>query len=426
MKKLLLTTIPILLITVLIFIGCNSSSDYMPAELKKVRVLQESVSKVMQENSSLLLTDNISLSMVLPDKKDNRLFQSSSIQLDYEDLNFLVETPSNNRVISIISFSSDNLVKGHAIYYLNESNLYLQLDFPGNSLNYKVNGVIFQDILYVQENNCEGCDFVMLKAEAGNTDFDHIIKSPSDISLERLRNKYFKKSSNGEYRLIRPTPKDRDELVTSQNGISEIFDFCGVTHWCKRGTGQQCDAWRAFCFDLDASDCAQESMVEFELVNNNTLYPMTSPLNQLSSARSGANVTNNEGSVFATNLPSEMLYSMRDNLQQTLGGEIYVDFYYELSGHFTETLDLSLGFDVLAMSGDLYSVTNRYLTGSNGTQLFDDNFYQKAVAVIQKSKSNSNSFIYRETMDIMLGEMNRYKNKDVSQVENLLNSPYYY
>jgi hypothetical protein len=43
---------------------------------------------------------------------------------------------------------------------------------------------------------------------------------------------------------------------------------------------------------------------------------------------------------------------------------------------------------------------------------------------MRESKNNSSSLVYKETMDIMLGEMTRYKNKSVGEVNNLLNNAY--
>ncbi len=126
-------------------------------------------------------------------------------RLDKENLNVLLDDPPEIKVMSILSFSKNNAIEGFATYYISNSKMYLKTDLPKMKDLMQVNGVILEDILFIQEKNCEGCDVTILKSELKTSENDIMwSNSYSDMSLCRFREQFFELKSSGEYRLFDP------------------------------------------------------------------------------------------------------------------------------------------------------------------------------------------------------------------------------
>ncbi|WP_268124362.1 hypothetical protein [Roseivirga pacifica] len=394
-----------------LLLKCESNKDLEPYIHVNSSIDNQAFIQSINDHQELIQSDRISLSM-LSNSTSSELFETSSIQLRNDNLNHLVNSYLNDiDVVSISAFSKNDTNIGYLVYYISDAKMFLKVDLPDMKETLRVNGIILQDMLFLQEKNCVGCDIFTLKARTGTLDHDKLWNnSYSDMALLRFNDKYFKLKENHQNSIWEDNHIDNEQSVMLEKTFqfSPAYEVCGITHHCRNPGGSSCDVWRSFCFDISTPACAYETIFENGVAGPS--MPMQYSVNPSLPSPGETKELN-----------SQNLYSVRESLNQTSSGQVYVEGYYLLSNHFKSSLNTSIVSDVLSMSGDLYNLVNKYLSGSNEV-LFNDSFYYKVKNVMLQSRNNSTSQAYRETVDIMLYELSQYKNISVNQVKLKLNT----
>ncbi len=127
MKK----NIPFLLLTsILIFslFMCEREKEILSVDDSGININTNAFLLTFKDNNDIVETDAFSIPFSNENARSNDDINLSSLRLDKNNLNHLLTTPSSSDVISIISFSQSNVIKGIATYYILNSKLYVKLD----------------------------------------------------------------------------------------------------------------------------------------------------------------------------------------------------------------------------------------------------------------------------------------------------------
>lgn len=388
----------ILLIQAL-FIMCEQQGNELTEKFPEIIINQELLRQKLNEHKPFWKTERVTLSSISNFSLNNEPFNLASLGLSESNLNYLLSNPTSNEVISIVSFSKGEQILGYGTYFINNDNMFLEVDLKKTNRLYEVNRILLDDIMYLQEENCLGCDIYIMNAKYNDeTNLKASKKNANnDLALDKFRDRFFDKSADGKYQISSTYSK----LYKANGAISaRTSSICGSSHTCSRGGGDTCDAWKALCTEMPEPDCGFQQ-IRIYTENNSLSYP----------------------GELEKKISSLSLYEVKNNLNKTLSGNVYVEGYYLLSDQFINSVDIAIAAEFLTITDDLNDLINRYLSGSAQTLISDQDF-NKIVNLANQIKLNSGSDSYRETVDILISELARYKELSVNEVKQQLEQPF--
>lgn len=332
-------------------------TDHYQTKLKVSNLLNQKVSTNTSKNYSQDLVNDTNL---------NYLSDSSSLDVD---------------IIAITTYKSpDNTTKGIVMhtYLKNEQNMYINVyDTDGNeNLIQKVgfpmivNGVLFEDLNYIGNKYYPTEDIKSVSIY----DYDnfHLAKNYNDLFLSHKT----------------------ESLLKKDLGFEDSSGCSLAVHHCVKGGGKR-------CFSTGCSDggCGREGIEKASLETPNL---------------------SNHHKKINKHLTFDSLYNFRDRLNITEIGKKYVDMYYAISEHFIDTIDSSIIIDIAQISPIVAKRINYYLVNDDNHIIIDNMLINKIKNIAEKSKYNSTSEIYTNSVNLFIEEFETYKGKNTSAINNQL------
>jgi len=322
---------------------------------------------------------------VINNKIDPTIQFSQDLVTD-QNLNHLSETVSTN--IDIISVTTYTNSSGKPVgivqhsYFKNEQIMFINVYDIDNNENLTskegfpmiVNGVLFEDLNYI-----------------GNRFYPtEDIKS---VSINRYENYPLEKNYNDLYLSYKT-----DTYLAEENNYT-IDDTSGCSlavHHCLYSSGRR-------CFSTGCSDggCSREGIDNAAYDNNNLSAHHT--------------IINNS-------IPHGLLYSFKDRLNETILGKKYVEMYYAISEHFIDTIDTSLFIDIAQVSPIVATKISYYMSNNNSQVIIDDQLINEIKNLAEKSKRNSYSTVYKNSLNKFIQEFEKYRGMNATTINNLLTS----
>ncbi len=126
-----------------------------------------------------------------------------------------------------------------------------------------------------------------------------------------------------------------------------------------------------------------------------------------------------ENTEFNSILPSELLYSFRDELELYFIGNFLIESYYTTTKHFEETIDVELLLEILLASPKLYDVILAFVQDDPNYVLTEETFGEIAT-VVNLSVSKSQNNIYIDFMSKLVDNLQTFVGKNIGEIKTLL------
>jgi len=400
-----------LLFTIL---SCNTDNESQPKTFQENN-LSLDISKIENLLASNTINQNDVITLKKPLNSDNLDIERkySEIWLDGKDLNnYTKHINADLDILAITIYSSvkTNLPKGVVLHYYSKSrnNIFIDIyDIEKNILIEKegypmtVNDVIFEDLTFIGNKyyNSENINLV----SASNFSLEGIETNYNDLYIGYITDT-FKVHKETIIKIAKSCQlKDinlaRDDFnISSDAPIDALDGFgrgCALNHRCQNGDGSMS------CGNNGCVNICPRSEVGFY---------------------AGAHNLSNYQSTINNFLPFSSLYQLRDRLNTTLMGREYVNLYYALGGHFANSLNTEMIIDIAQMSPDIAVAVQSYLNGNIQDALINTSLANNLNSLLQKSKLNSNSFNYRNSIDVVIGEIESFEELKLPEAQQQLST----
>lgn len=335
------------------------------------------------------------LSEARADSEDWESLVISSSVLSIENLNDIFNEEATSIIgLTLFKETESELVSGIAIHHqeVNDTNIKLYVynsiseeNFERISMDAKrVSEFTYDQLFYISKEFFPGRDMETLVVENIN---DYAVDDKiDDFAIIEVVSRL---GGNNNYRNFEIS-----------SGIDEYIDdggkACGVVPLCwSGGPNTYCAPFAQGC--RVKGGCARISVSErFSDSNLNT-----------------------EQSEFESTLPNQLLYNLKDNLDNYKVGKFLVESYYSVSKQFNETLDTELLLKILIASPKLKELVDAFLE-NNGDYTFTEEVYSELVAVINMSITKSQNKVYIDFMSKLMENLETFKGKNINQIKTLL------
>ncbi|MDY8137424.1 hypothetical protein [Aquimarina sp. 2201CG5-10] len=339
-------------------------------------------------------------------KEQTEIVQVTTAEIDRGNLNALfLSLPEYLDILTISILENNNKKKkGLIVHYTDDKGFlrlavfqksldaqtFEQIDFPVNL----VSSFSLENILYVSRMLFPNSNITTIGANGIKT-----VKPSNkydDMSLLRFITKYNIPSpavkNSVLSKSLQKSARFGDEIIEGPGGGRP----CALAvHHCNNG-----DSRRTQCHPF-AGGCRA---------------PVTCPRNSTLSALQTNQMTS-QYNTMAANLPDNNLYNLRDWLETKPEGGFYVDAYYSMAPHFEGSLNIGLLYDISNASFDMKNFVTAVLN-NDGNYVLNQTSYNKFVNIAQASAQNSPSVMYKDLVNSLVQQTQKYKSKNVQQIKS--------
>jgi len=313
-------------------------------------------------------------------------------------------------ILSLTIYSSETSEsKGLAMHYYSKSQNSIFIDVydidkgilvKKEGFPMRVNDIIFEDLTYLGNKYYSSENINLVSA----TDFsiEGVETNYNDLYIGYITDTFKTHKKN----IISLAQSGRLDNISKSTDTAFISDFidggdgfgkgCALNHRCQNGDGSMT------CGNYGCVSICPRSEVNFYAGSNSGLSSYQNTINNY--------------------LPFSNLYALRDRLNSTLMGREYVNLYYAMGGHFANSIDASMIIDIAQMSPEIAFAIQNYMSGNNQETLISVSLANKINNLLQKSQLNSNSFTYKNSIDLVVQEVESFENLSLRQAQQQLST----
>lgn len=327
-------------------------------------------------DSILIQTNEVNLENL------NSLFEAFQSTVDVLSLSVLQDENDQTDGLILHYLEVDRTLKLQAFQRSNDDGRFMELELPASSVvSFSLNNVLYVARNYFPNRNIFTLGVSALGEIESRNRYD-------DISLIRFMSKY-------------KMPKQNTNSKSYRTTIIEPVSYsepCAVAvHHCNNAEdGSNCQPFGGGCYPQPEGCGYMYVQAQYQE------RQMSTELNS-----------------YLSYLPSEYVYNVKDWLITQPSGEFYSDAYYAMSEHFAATLDIELLYDITVAAPDLGLFVNAIANGNDGYILSESSF-QKLAEVAQTSAQKSDSYAYKDFINTIVLDAQKYKAKNVKEIEGEL------
>lgn len=348
------------------------------------------------ENEELTIPDNqrlVSLVETSNTESDDYITgldaQVTTRSIDYDLLNRTFLKLNNHSIViqTAVLYSNPEKIIGIGLYYYSkqDKNYYFDLFTLNSNSNfvknksYISNVLLIKELLNIKRNSfisTSNIDILYIEnAEEFNSDKDY-----SDLSLD-IRHKSIQEISKNKF-------SSQEDLARAVP-IEDVA--CGIVGNCLRGTGS-CAAPSFVC--MTPPSCNAELTYEF---------------------------ADNEG--FDTSrIVYSKYYSFRDSfLMKSEMGRKHVGYFYAVTDHFKETLDVNLVLKILDALPEMNESIDNLFDNQYQGVIVTESLKSKILDITKKIRENSSSSIFIDVVDEFDEDFKSLSLKTRSEIYNIVN-----
>lgn len=388
MKKnlIVVSLLPLLLIYSL-FIGCSDEIVSSDNKLEK-QLLLIPVKKISELHSITNYENYVKIPRSSSKSNADQYYE----EFLYEDINSYFSNNTNDYVIDAVTiYSKNDIVEGLGFYCydsIDKKLLYYLMRIENSELipveNFPMvtNRVENKDVVYISDKYFDYANTSLIYSSNTLDDYD-LEKNYNDLGLSRTISIL--------------------EIMNNPNTSEEEFygevvkgNGCGFTFTCKDGNpGEMCIP----------SGCIGPCVVD-DFIIELSANPSASDNNILNESI----------------LDSNKIHNLQDFLLTTSFGVIYNDIYYRVNYHFYESLDANIVLSIINLAADISEVIDRINDITYNDIIYTDSFVSEISQLLTMSKNNSSSNEYKNSIPVLISELEKYQNMTKLEFINKLNN----